>query len=124
MQKNNLHLTEEEANEEYAKSEKGLRYQLIEGRIITDNNLQITFEEIKEYTSKLIKEQMAQFGQLEPAEADVDNIVSRVLTNQEEVRRISEQLMQEKMVKLFSEKVNAKAKEVSYKDFVKEAYEA
>ena len=117
-------LTEEEANEEYVKSEKGLRYQLIEGRIITDNNLQITFEEIKEYTSKLIKEQMAQFGQFEPAEADVDNIVSRVLTNQEEVRRISEQLMQEKMVKLFSEKVNAKVKEVSYKDFVKEAYEA
>lgn len=117
-------LTEEEANEEYAKSEKGLRYQLIEGRIITDNNLQITFEEIKEYTSKLIKEQMAQFGQLEPSEADVDNIVSRVLTNQEEVRRISEQLMQEKMVKLFSEKVNAKVKEVSYKDFVKEAYGA
>ena len=67
---------------------------------------------------------MAQFGQLEPSEADVDNIVSRVLTNQEEVRRISEQLMQEKMVKLFSEKTNAKVKEVSYKDFVKEAYEA
>ena len=117
-------LTEEEANEEYAKSEKGLRYQLIEGKVITDNNLQITFEEIKEYTSKLIKDQMAQFGQLEPADADVDNIVSRVLTNQEEVRRISEQLMQEKMVVLFSEKVNAKVKEVSYKDFVKEAYEA
>jgi len=115
-------LTEEEANEEYAKSEKGLRYQLIEGKIISDNNLQITFEEIKEYTSKLIKEQMAQFGQLEPAEADVDNIVSRVLTNQEEVRRISEQLMQEKMVKLFAENTNAEVKEVSYKDFVKEAY--
>lgn len=117
-------LTAEQAEEEYVKSEKGLRYQLIEGKMIADNNLQITFEEIKEYTSKLIKDQMAQFGQLEPSEDDVTNIVSRVLSNQEEVKRISEQLMNEKTVALFAEKVKATAKEVSYKDFVKEAYGA
>lgn len=65
---------------------------------------------------------MAQFGQLEPSEDDVTNIVSRVLSNQEEVKRISEQLMNDKMMKLFAEKVNAATKEVSYKDFVKEVY--
>lgn len=115
-------LTEEQAQEEYTKSEKGLRYQLIEGKIITDNNLQITFDEIKEYTSGLIKDQMAQFGQLEPSEDDVTNIVSRVLSNQEEVKRISEQLMNDKMMKLFAEKVSGSEKEVTYKDFVKEVY--
>lgn len=115
-------LTEEQAQEEYTKSEKGLRYQLIEGKIITDNNLQITFDEIKEYTSGLIKDQMAQFGQLEPSEDDVTNIVSRVLSNQEEVKRISEQLMNDKMMKLFTEKVSGSEKEVTYKDFVKEVY--
>ena len=115
-------LTEEQAEEEYTKSEKGLRYQLIEGKIITDNQLQITFDEIKDYTSGLIKDQMAQFGQLEPSDDDVTNIVSRVLSNQEEVKRISEQLMNDKMMKLFAEKVNAKTKEVTYKDFVKEMY--
>ncbi len=115
-------LTAEQAEEEYTKSEKGLRYQLIEGKIITDNGLQITFDEIKDYTSGLIKDQMAQFGQLEPSEDDVTNIVSRVLSNQEEVKRISEQLMNDKMMKLFSEKVAADTKEVTYKDFVKEVY--
>ena len=115
-------LTPEQAEEEYTKSEKGLRYQLIEGKIITDNDLQITFDEIKDYTSGLIKDQMAQFGQLEPSEEDVTNIVSRVLSNQEEVKRISEQLMNDKMMKLFTEKVSTNAKEVTYKDFVKEVY--
>ena len=115
-------LTPEQAEEEYAKSETGLRYQLIEGKIITDNGLQITFDEIKDYTSKLIKDQMAQFGQLEPSEDDVTNIVSRVLSNQEEVKRISEQLMNDKMLKLFAEKVSGETKEVIYKDFVKEVY--
>ena len=36
-------LTEEEAREEYEKSEKGIRYQLIEGAIIKEQNLQIKF---------------------------------------------------------------------------------
>ncbi len=117
-------LSEEQAVEEYEKSEKGLRYQLIEGKIIADNDLQINFDEIKSYTSGIIKQQMAQFGQTDPSDADVENIVARVLSNQEEIRRISEQLMNEKMVKLFAEKVKTKTKEVSYKDFVKEAYSA
>ncbi|MBA5792359.1 trigger factor [Flavobacterium sp. xlx-214] len=115
-------LTAAQAEEEYTKSESGLRYQLIEGKIITENDLQIKFDEIKDYTSGLIKDQMAQFGQLEPSEEDVTNIVSRVLSNQEEVKRISEQLMNEKMMQLFADKVSAKTKEVTYKDFVKEVY--
>lgn len=117
-------LTAEQAEEEYTKSEKGLRYQLIEGKLITENNLQIQFEEIKAHTADLIKKQMAQFGQLSPADDEVENIVARVLSNQEEARRISEQLMQSKINKLFEEKVPAAVKEVSYKDFVKEAYGA
>jgi glycosyltransferase involved in cell wall biosynthesis len=45
----------EEAEAEYNKSENGLRYQLIEGKVMADNNLQITFEELKDYTSNVIK---------------------------------------------------------------------
>lgn len=52
-------LTAEEAETEFTKSENGLRYQLIEGKIITENGLQITFEDLKAYTSELIKKQMA-----------------------------------------------------------------
>lgn len=115
-------LTPEQAEEEYAKSENGLRYQLIEGKVIVENNLQTTFEELKAFTSELIKKQMAQFGQMNPTDADVDGIVARVLSNQEEVKRLSEQIMSEKMVNLFKEKVSAKAKEVSYEDFIKEMY--
>jgi len=115
-------LTPEQAEEEYAKSENGLRYQLIEGKVIVENNLQTTFEELKAFTSELIKKQMAQFGQMNPTDADVDGIVARVLSNQDEVKRLSEQIMSEKMVNLFKEKVSAKSKEVSYQDFIKEMY--
>ncbi|NER12586.1 trigger factor [Leptobacterium flavescens] len=115
-------LSDEEANEEYEKSEKGLRYQLIEGKIIKDNDLQVSFDELKEFAKGFIKLQMAQFGQTNPSDEDVENIVGRVLSNQEEVKRLSEQLMSQKLVSLYKEEANLKTKEVSYEDFVKEVY--
>ncbi|WP_423740525.1 trigger factor [Flavobacterium columnare] len=115
-------LTPEQAEVEYARSENGLRYQLIESKIIASNNLQVTFDDLKGYASDIIKKQMAQFGQLDPSQEDVDNIVSRVMTNQEEVRRLSEQVMSERLLNVFKEKLNAPTKEVTYDQFIKAMY--
>ncbi|MEP0131497.1 MAG: trigger factor [Eudoraea sp.] len=115
-------LSEEEANDEYEKSEKGLRYQLIEGKIIKDNSIEIQFDELKEFAKGFIKSQMAQYGQLNPQEDELDNIATRVLSNQEEVKRLSEQLMSQKLIALYKEKANLKKKEVTYDNFVKEVY--
>lgn len=115
-------LSADEAEAEYAKSENGLRYQLIEGKIIAENNLQITFEDLKSYTSEVIKKQMAQFGQMNPTDEDVQGIVARVMSNQDEVKRLSEQVMSQKMLNLYKEKVKVKTKEVSYDEFIKAMY--
>lgn len=115
-------LSEEEANDEYEKSEKGLRYQLIEGKIIKDNGIEIQFDELKEFAKGFIKSQMAQYGQLNPQEDELDNIATRVLSNQDEVKRLSEQLMSQKLISLYKEKANLKKKEVTYDNFVKEVY--
>lgn len=115
-------LTPEQAEAEYAKSENGLRYQLIESKIIRSNNLQVTFDDLKAYAGDVIRKQMAQFGQLDPSQEDVDNIVSRVMTNQEEVRRLSEQVMSERLLNVFKEKLSATTKEVTYDEFIKAMY--
>ena len=65
---------------------------------------------------------MAQYGQLNPQEEELDNIATRVLSNQEEVKRLSEQLMSQKLISLYKEKANLKKKEVTYDNFVKEVY--
>jgi len=59
---------------------------------------------------------------MNPTQEDIDGIVARVLSNQDEARRLSEQVMSEKMLQLFKEKVKTKSKEVSYEQFVKEMY--
>ncbi len=115
-------LSEEEAHDEYEKSEKGLRYQLIEGKIIKDHQVEISFDELKEFAKGFIKSQMAQYGQMNPAEEELDAIAGRVMSNQEEVKRLSEQLMSQKLLTLYKEKANLKVKEVTYENFVKEVY--
>ena len=114
-------MSEEAAIEEYNKSEKGIRYQLIEGKIINDNNLKMTFEELKEFTEILIKKQMAQYGQM-PEKEKLDQIVSNVLSNKDETKRISNQLMGDKMLKFFIEKAPLKRKKVAFDAFIKQAY--
>ena len=115
-------LTDEQASEEYGKSEKGLRYQLIEGKIIKDNDIQVQFDELKEFAKGFIRSQMAQYGQLNPEEEELDNIAARVLGNQDEVKRLSEQLMSQKLLGLYKSKANLKIKEVTYEKFVEEVY--
>ncbi len=115
-------LTEDQANAEYEKSEKGLRYQLIEGKIIQDNGIQLQFEELKEFAKGFIRSQMAQYGQLDPKEEELDSIAARVLGNEDEAKRLSEQLMSQKLLNLYKEKANLKTKEMNYEDFIKEVY--
>lgn len=115
-------LTEDEAKEEFEKSEKGLRYQLIEGKIIQENELQVQFDELKDFAKGFIKSQMAQYGHMDPKEEELESVAARVMSNQDEVKRLSEQLMSQKLLDLYKEKANLKVKEVSYDDFIKEAY--
>lgn len=115
-------MTEEQAQEEYKKSEKSMRYQLIEGKLINEYDLQVQFEDLKAYALEMIKGQMAQFGQMNPSEKELEDIAARILSNQDEVKRLSEQLMSQKLLDLYKKEANLKTKEITYDDFVKEFY--
>ncbi len=117
-------LSLDEAKAEFEKSEKSIRYQLIEGKLMKDNDLKVDFEDVKESAKGMIKMQMAQFGQTNPSDKELDDIASRVLSNQDEVRKISEQVVSQKLLDLYKEKTNVKTKELSYEAFVTEVYGA
>jgi len=115
-------LSPAEAEVEYARSEKGLRFQLIEGRAMAQSDIKITFEDLKSFTTKSIRQQMAQFGQTNPTDEEVQGIVARVLANQDEVKRLSDQVVAEKLLELFKEKANPTTKEVTYEEFIAASY--
>lgn len=114
-------MTKEEAINEFNKSEKGIRYQLIEGKIISENELNITFEELKDFTAIMVQKQMLQYGQT-PEKEKLDEIVSNIMSNQEETRQISEQLMGDKMLNFYKDKAPLKTKKIGFDAFIKQAY--
>ncbi|MBL6666519.1 MAG: trigger factor [Flavobacteriaceae bacterium] len=115
-------LTAEAAGEEYERSEKGIRYQLIEGKIIAGHDLQIKFEELKEFAKEMILMQMAQYGQAGLPDEELEGIVARVMSNQDEARKLSEQLMSKKLLEFYKSNLSLKKKKLSFDAFVKEAY--
>ena len=115
-------LSKEDAEAEFKKSEKGLRYQLIESKIIENNKIKIDLDQIKVFSKDLIKTQMMQYGQMNPEEKELESISQRILSNKDEVKRISDQLLSQKLITLFKSELKFKTKKVSYEKFVEMAY--
>ncbi len=115
--------TAEEAAAEYERSVKGLRYQLIEGKLREEHEeLQMKFEDLNAYAHEMIKMQMMQYGHPNPSDEEVTGIVARIMSNEDEVRRLSEQLNTKNLLAFFKAKAKLKTKKVSYEEFIKQAY--
>lgn len=115
-------MTKEEADAEYVRSEKGLRYQLIEGQIAKEHDIKITYDELKDFAKEMVTAQFMQYGQQHLTDEMLQPVIDNVMTNQEETKRLSEQLMSQKLLDFYKENLKYKKKEVTYKDFVEETY--
>lgn len=115
-------ITEEEAAEDYENSEKGLRYQLIEGKIVEQNNLQVSYQEIRDFTENAIRAQMARFGLFEIGKKELDNFVNNTLKERAEVERIHRELTGGKLIKFYKEKANLNKIEIDIDSFIEKFY--
>ena len=111
-------ITGEKADEEYNKAEKGLKYQLIEEAVAKKYGIKVTYDELLALVKDLLKMQMLQYGQQLPDEAQVEEIAHNVLKNEEEVKRLSDQIVKKKLVKLYKEQVSVQKKRIGYNKFL------
>ena len=66
--------------------------------------------------------QAKQYGQVIPSNDELEKIVQRLISNQEEIARISDQLMTKKILSFFKEKAPLRTKKVTFDAFLKQAY--
>ncbi len=112
-------LTVEQVEEDYSNYQKGLKWQLIENKIIKDNELKVEFDEIKAKTIELVNANMAQYGQPPMEKDQEDEIVQKVLSNQDEARRLNEMLYEDKVIAVIKDSVIIEEEEITYQDFIK-----
>jgi trigger factor len=116
-------LTEEQVEQEYEQYSKSLKWQLIENKIIKDNELEVKNEDVISHTKELIVSNFAQYGQPAPEAKKLEEIAVQVLGNEEERKKVYNQLYDVKTLSLYKEKFSLKNKEVTYDEFVKLASE-
>lgn len=111
-------ISAEEVEEQFPQTLNSLRWQLIENRVIRDNNITVSEEELKAYAKSMIAAQVAQYGQMFPEE-EIEKIADNVLKNREEAERMNDQIYNQKMVAFFKEAFTLDVKEVSAEEFYK-----
>ena len=80
--------------------------------------MQVTFDEIKNTTAERIKAQYASYGIMDVEEKELDEIVMRVLKNKDEMKRLSDQLLSQNILKLYLEKVPATIQDITFEEFL------
>ena len=116
-------LTAEQVEQEYEQYSKSLKWQLIENKIIKENELEVKNEDVITHTKELITSNFAQYGQPAPDDKKLEEIAIQVLGNEEERKKVYNQLYDVKTMSLYKEKFTLKNKEVTYDEFVKLASE-
>ena len=111
-------MTAEEVEEQFPQTINSLRWQLIENRIIKENNIAVSEEELRDYAKQLVAAQMAQYGQMMPDE-ELGKIAENVLRNRDEAQRMNDQIYNQKLVAYFKEAFKVDYQEVNVDEFYK-----
>ena len=121
-QDNEKKITKEQLDVQYDSYADSLKWQLIESKILKDNDVKISEDDVKQHIRKL-------FGiYVGITEGDrqneyIDQIVDNYMNNKEEVEKIYDKLYEERLTKIFKSSVKIKEKSISYEDFLKLATE-
>lgn len=118
LETNKDKINEEQMEQQFDSYMNSLRWQLIENRLITNYQVDVSQDEVKEHIRGIIGRQYFP-GYDDQDSTALNSIVETVMKNKEEVKRVYEQLYDEKLAVLFKENMTLKNTDVSYEEFIK-----
>jgi trigger factor len=115
--KNNDKITPEQIESEFPLFLEDLRWQLISGKIIKDNAIQITEEDVRNGAKEYTRMQFAQFGMMNPSDEDLEHWSKEIIKNRDQANRIVEQEQDKKLIAFFKETVKLNEVEKTIEEF-------
>jgi len=119
--------TVEQIEEEFPKLADSFRWQLIENHIISSNKLEVSPDEVTEHLTSFMRAQLKQYGQENVEQSVIDGYVKEIMKNQDEMKKVYDNLFDQKLLGLYKEKLKLNEIEIGFDDFVKlvtEKYQA
>jgi trigger factor len=111
-------VSDEDLDREFDAYLNSLKWQLIQTKIFKDNNIQLTNEEVINYTKSLVLGNYAQYGLPAPDDAELTDTAKRLLQNKEQANGIYDRLAEAKLTTFFKSTVTLVQKELASDDFV------
>lgn len=114
-------VTMEQVEAEYPIYARQLRWQLIENKLIRDNNIQVTAEEAETHVKEILRDNYRKYGRNpdEVSDAELSDTSKRILGKEDEAKKIFENLYAQKLMTLYRSKFKFDTKKVSYEEFLK-----
>lgn len=113
----NEELTEEQVENEFGLFIDDLKWQLIVGNIVKNNELKVTSEEISDFGRQMARAQFNQYGMYDIPEEQLESFAKMILDKPEERERIYKKIQEDKVVNVVKEKATLLKKVVDQKEF-------
>lgn len=115
----NEKMTDEQIENDFDNFMTDLKWQLIKDRIVKDNELQITEEDVRALAKEMAAMQFKQYGLSNISDEHLDNYANHMLTNEEERRKLVARKQEDAIVAAIKDKVTLDIREISYEEFNK-----
>ncbi|WP_461630492.1 trigger factor [Labilibaculum euxinus] len=115
----NKDMTAEQVDTDFANYADEFKWQLIKNRLIQENDLKVSQEEVMEFAKKQALMQFQQYGMMDVPEEYLNNYAQQMMQNQDEQRKIYERKADDKVVEYIKGTVKLDEKEISTEDFNK-----
>lgn len=111
--------TEETIETDYPKIAEDLKFHLSKEKIVKEQDIKIENTDVEAFAAEVAKAQFSQYG-MSNVPADVlENYVKRMLGDQNTVRNMYDQVVENKVMEWLKQTVKVNEKEISSKDFEK-----
>ncbi|MDP1624073.1 MAG: trigger factor [Bacteroidales bacterium] len=119
LENNENKYTPEEIEKNYSSFSESMKWQLIENKLIRENDITVTDNEIRDYIGTNMLRQIS-LTDLDPEmQKRYESIIDTFMQNKKQVERIYDQLYNSKMMNFFKSVLKFQLKEISYDDYIK-----
>ena len=112
--------TEEQAKEILESEKSQLKYQIIEGKLMNDNDIKLDYTDVLAQSEQLVRNQLAMYGIHHLSDEEVQKYAVEMLKDQEQVRQISSEVAMAKLKDVILEKATKKETKISHDEFLEE----
>lgn len=117
----NENVKNEAQAKEILEAEKNqLKYQILEGKLMNDNDIQIDYADVLGQAEQLVRNQLAIYGIHHLPDEEVQKYAADMLKDQEQVRQISSEVAMAKLKDVILEKASKKETKISHDEFLEE----